>query len=86
MTNASRTLYTGITNQLEHRVNQHRSGQGSEFTSRYHITRLVYYETTNDVRVAIAREKEIKRWRREKKIALIEQANPQWRDLAAEWR
>jgi putative endonuclease len=85
ITNASHTLYTGITNDLIRRVYELRSGLGSDFTSKYHITQLVYYESTNDVRVAIEREKQIKGWKRERKIALIEQANPSWTDLAADW-
>lgn len=80
----ARTLYTGVTNNLERRVRQHRAAE-SEFTSRYNITRLVHYEVTNSVTTAIAREKEIKGWRREKKVALIEEDNPAWDDLAAEW-
>ena len=82
----SRTLYVGVTNHLERRIRQHRAGE-SEFTARYNITRLVHYEVTNSVTVAvaIAREKEIKAWRRAKKVALIEQDNPAWDDLAAKW-
>jgi putative endonuclease len=80
----ARTLYTGVTNDLERRIRQHRTGQ-SEFAARYNITRLVHYEVTNSVVSAIAREKEIEGWRREKKIALIEQDNPTWNDLAADW-
>ena len=66
------------------RVLQHKSGEGG-FTRRYRITRLVYYETFRYVNNAIARETEIKNWRREKKIALIEADNPTWEDLAADW-
>ena len=84
LANPSRTLYVGVTNDLERRVRQHRAGQ-SEFTARYNISRLVHYEVTNSVTIAIAREKEIKAWRREKKMALIEQSNAYWDDLAAEW-
>jgi putative endonuclease len=84
LANPGRTLYTGVTNNLERRIRQHRAGE-SEFTARYHITRLVHYEVTNSVTIAIAREKEIKGWRRAKKMALIEQDNPNWDDLAAEW-
>lgn len=80
----SRTLYIGMTNNLQNRLYQHKTGEG-DFTSRYNITRLVYFETTNSVHVAIAREKELKAWRREKKIALIEHANPTWDDLARLW-
>jgi putative endonuclease len=85
LANASHTLYVGVTNDLMRRLQEHRTGQGSEFTSRYHVTQLVHYETTNSIQVAIERKKEIKGWRREKKLALIEASNPEWRDLAAEW-
>ncbi len=85
LTNASRTLYTGVTNDLARRVQEHRTGQGSAFTSQYHVTQLVFYESTNNIHSAIAREKEIKGWRRARKIALIEEQNPEWRDLAAGW-
>jgi putative endonuclease len=81
----SRTLYTGVTNDLERRLYQHRNGDGSEFTSKYHTVRLVYFEFTSNVTSAIAREKQIKGWRREKKLALISAANPAWRDLSADW-
>jgi putative endonuclease len=85
MTNRSRTLYFGVTNDLEHRVLQHKLKVVPGFTSRYHIDRLVYYEETNDIRTAIAREKQLKGWLRAKKIALIESVNPQWKDLSADW-
>ncbi len=85
MTNHSHTLYTGMTNNLIRRVQEHQVGLGGEFTRKYQITQLVYYETTNDVRVAIEREKEIKSWLRAKKLALIETQNPEWRDLSAGW-
>jgi putative endonuclease len=86
MTNQSRTLYTGVTNDLRRRVYEHQHESLSGFTQRYHITRLVYYEATPDVRSAIAREKQIKGWSRARKLALIEAMNPGWRDLSAEWR
>ena len=79
----SRTLYVGITNDLLRRMLEHRQGVGSEFTSKYRIHRLVFFETFRDVRVAIAREKEIKGWRREKKIGLNEAKNATWEDLLA---
>ena len=85
MTNNSRTLYTGVTGDLERRIWQHKQGKGSEFTSRYKISKLVYFESCSDVMEAITREKQIKGWLRGKKVALIESLNPYWLDLAAEW-
>jgi putative endonuclease len=79
----SRTLYTGVTNDLLRRVDEHRSGTGSEFTAKYRIRRLVHCEETSDVLAAIAREKQIKGWDRKKKVALVEASNPNWEDLAA---
>ncbi len=79
----SRTLYTGVTNELERRVVEHRQSQVSSFTAQYKIFRLVHFEMFVDIALAIAREKEIKGWRREKKIRLIESKNPTWLDLAA---
>ncbi|MBI1749813.1 MAG: GIY-YIG nuclease family protein [Acidobacteria bacterium] len=81
----SRNLYTGITNHLERRVYEHKTGRIPGFTTRYRIHRLVYFETFGDVNAAIAREKQVKSWRREKRVALIEKGNPTWHDLAAEW-
>ena len=80
----SRVLYVGVTNELNRRVGEHKEGLIPGFTRRYKINRLVYYESTHDVRAAIAREKQIKRWRREKKVNLIESLNPEWEDLARE--
>jgi putative endonuclease len=85
MANKSRTLYTGVTNNLEQRVYEHRHRMGSGFTTKYSIDRLVYFEVFSDVRDAIAREKQIKGWLRAKKIALIESVNPNWQDLGAGW-
>jgi len=79
MTNKSRTLYTGITNDLERRVSEHKQKLVPGFTARYNIDRLVYYEATEDVNAAISREKQIKGWLRAKKIALIESMNPSGR-------
>jgi len=81
----SRCLYIGVTNNLERRVWEHRAKRIHGFSARYATTSLVFYELTSDVRTAIAREKELKGWRREKKVALIEQSNPAWRDIAAGW-
>jgi putative endonuclease len=78
----SRTLYTGITSQLLERVKQHRSGLVPGFTQRYRIHRLVYFETYEDVRAAILREKEIKSWTRVRRVELIMEHNPTWKDLA----
>ena len=85
LTNRSRTLYTGVTRDLERRLYEHRHRLIPGFTTRYNLTRLVHYETTSDVRSAISREKEIKSWRREKKIALIQTSNPTWKDLSLSW-
>ena len=82
-TNASRTLYVGMTNDLPRRVAEHQVKTYGGFTARYNIGQLVYFEETADVREAIAREKQIKRWSRRKKIALIESLNPTWADLAS---
>jgi putative endonuclease len=84
MTNRSRVLYIGITNDLRRRVREHKEKLVPGFTQRYNITQLVYYEETPDVRAAIAREKQIKGWLRAKKVALIESVNPGWRDLGDE--
>jgi putative endonuclease len=78
----SRNLYTGVTNNLQRRIVEHREGFVPGFTARYRIFRLVHFEVFGDIRYAIAREKEIKAWRREKKIWLIERQNPTWEDLA----
>jgi putative endonuclease len=85
MTNHSRTIYTGVTNNLERRVQEHKDKLIPGFTKKYNITELVYYEETNDVYAALAREKEIKGWLRVKKIALIETMNPEWKDLSLDW-
>jgi putative endonuclease len=85
MTNRSRTLYTGVTNDLRRRVREHKQKLVPGFTQKYNITYLAYYEETPDIRAAIAREKQIKGWLRVKKIALLESVNPEWRDLADEW-
>ncbi len=75
------TLYIGVTNDIGDRTFAHREGRGSMFTSKYGIRTLVYYETFDDVRYAIAREKELKKWRRKWKLELIESVNPDWNDL-----
>ncbi len=85
MANVSRTLYTGVTNNLERRVYEHKEKTAPGFTSTYNINRLVYCEDFGDIRDVIAREKQIKGWLRGKKIALIESVNPKWRDLSEDW-
>ncbi len=80
----SRVLYTGVTNNLLRRLYQHRQWL-TGFTSRYAVNRLVYFESTVNSRAAVAREREIKRWTREKKLRLIESANAGWVDLEADW-
>jgi putative endonuclease len=81
----SRAIYVGMTGFLMNRVLSHRAGEACEFTRKYRIHRLVYYEVFHSVAAAIARETEIKKWRREKKVALIVRKNPTWENLAAEW-
>jgi putative endonuclease len=85
MASKSRVLYSGVTGFLMARVLQHKSGEYEGFTSKYCINRLVYYEVFRYVNNAIARETEVKKWRREKKLALVEVKNPTWEDLAADW-
>jgi putative endonuclease len=80
----SRTLYVGVTNDLRRRVYEHRHKLMGGFTARYNVDRLVHFEHTADVNAAIAREKEIKKWSRKKKAALVESANAAWADLAEE--
>ena len=78
------TLYIGVTNDLRNRVWQHRNPESASFTQRYHCILLVHVEHYDDVSAAIAREKQLKGWRRAKKIALIERDNPRWEDLSEE--
>jgi len=78
-------LYTGFTNDLVTRVYHHKNGLVGGFTKKYNVHFLVYFEQTNDVHSAIAREKQIKGWTRKKKIKLIEDNNPKWLDLSEDW-
>lgn len=82
MSSGRRTLYVGVTGDLQRRVHEHRHKLIDGFTKRYNVTHLVYFETTTDVHEAISREKTIKKWSRAKKIALIRSRNPKWNDLA----
>jgi putative endonuclease len=85
LTSRSGTLYIGMTNNIERRLREHKSGEFDGFASKYHCNRLAYLEGFDDVRNAIDREKQLKGWRREKKIALIEACNRRWQDLAENW-
>jgi len=82
MSSYSKVLYIGVTNNLERRVQEHKLGIAPGFTKKYNVKFLVYFETTNSVLDAIEREKQLKRWRREKKVRLIESTNPHWKDLS----
>lgn len=82
MSSERRVLYVGITNNLHRRVFQHKTGAVEGFTSKYKVTQLVYWESFDDVRNAIDREKKIKGWLRQKKVDLIESLNPKWKDLS----
>lgn len=79
-------IYTGVTNNLERRTYEHQNFMLPGFTSKYDVTKLVYFEATFDIHAAIAREKQIKGWRRSKKEALINESNPQWNDLSHAWQ
>ena len=85
ITNPSRTLYTGITNNLRRRLDGHRRKLVPGVTARYNISRLVYFEVFEDVRNAIDCEKKIKSWTRAKRVALVESGNPKWDDLSRDW-
>ena len=85
MASRSRTLYIGVTGDLLKRVFEHKWQEHAGFTTHYNCDRLVWFERHQYVQKAIAREKELKGWRRSRKIALIEAVNPTWEDLAAEW-
>ena len=85
MASRSGTLYIGITDDIEIRVRQHKLGEIDGFANKYKCTRLVYYEVYDHIHKTIDREKQLKGWRRSKKIALIEKVNPRWQDLAEKW-
>ena len=86
MASESGVLYVGVTNNVERRATQHQQKLVPGFTARYNVHKLVYFEVYGDIRLAIAREKQIKGWLRKRKIALIESMNPSWKDLMAELR
>jgi putative endonuclease len=85
LTSRTGTLYVGVTGYLGTRITQHKIDSIEGFTQKYKVHRLVYYESYQYIQTAIRREKQLKGWRREKKIALIEKINPRWQDLAENW-
>ena len=85
LSSESGTLYTGVTNSLRRRADQHKSKFNPGFTEKYNVTDLVYFERFSDIDSAIAREKKIKGWIRKKKVALVESQNPKWEDLSQGW-
>ncbi len=85
MASDSGTLYTGVTNDLQRRISEHKQGLTEGFTKKYKCHKLVYYENYSDIKQAIAREKQLKNWNRNKKQELINIINPHWQDLSAEW-
>lgn len=86
ISNKSKTLYVGMTNNIIRRMYEHKNKLIDGFTKRYKITKLVYFETTPDVNSAIKREKQLKNWHRQWKINLIESMNPGWQDLSLNWQ
>lgn len=78
-------MYVGVTNNLLRRVYEHKCHLIDGFTKKYNVTQLVYFEETNDINAALAREKQIKKWRREKKNNLVSTINPEWQDLSKDW-
>ena len=85
ISSSRRALYTGVTNNLERRVFQHKNDEFEGFSHDYQAHRLVWFERYSNIQTAIAREKQLKGWRREKKNRLVRMMNPEWRDLSAEW-
>jgi putative endonuclease len=85
LTNVSKVLYIGVTNDLERRIYEHKLKLVPGFSAKYNLHRLVYFEAFGHIGNAIAREKELKGWLRSKKVALIQSQNPKWLDLAADW-
>jgi len=81
----NKVLYTGVTNNLERRLYEHKNGLMEGFTKKYHVHKLVYFDTSPDINAAIVREKQIKGWTRAKKVMLIEERNPNWIDLSENW-
>jgi putative endonuclease len=85
MASHTKVLYIGVTNNIEARVQQHKMAPPTTFTGKYSVSRLVWYEDYPDAQAAIAREKQLKGWRRSKKVALIQAGNPNWMDISYRW-
>jgi len=83
--NTNSVLYIGVSNNLQRRLYEHKNGFVEGFTKRYHTHRLIYFEQTNSIEVAIRREKQLKGWARKRKNQLVEQVNPKWSDLSLHW-
>jgi putative endonuclease len=81
----NKVMYVGVTNNLERRIYEHKNKMVKGFTKKYNVSKLVYFEETQDIIAAIDREKEIKGWRRQKKDQLVNNSNPTWKDLSLEW-
>lgn len=81
----NKVIYTGVTNNLERRIYEHKNKLVDGFTKKYNVNKLVYYDGTTDVKSAISREKQIKGWTRKKKNDLVETMNPNWEDLSKQW-
>ncbi len=81
----NKVMYVGVTNNIERRIYEHKNKTVQGFTEKYNVSKPVYFEETNDVTSAISREKEIKKWRREKRNTLVHGMNPEWEDLSKEW-
>ena len=82
----NKVMYIGVTNNLERRLYEHKNGIFEGFTKKYNIKKLVYFEETNNIIEAIQREKELKKWRREKKNLLVEMQNKEWKDISDNWK
>ena len=82
----NKVMYIGVTNDLERRLYEHKHQLADGFTEKYNVHKLVYFETTSDIHAALEREKQLKRWKRAKKNALVETMNPVWRDLSEDWK
>lgn len=85
LSNKSKVLYVGVTNNLNRRIYEHKNKLLDGFSKKYNLTKFVYFESTKDISEAIRREKQLKNWKREWKIELIEKDNPEWKDLSEDW-